>query len=178
MTEVAPRHPFVERFVNLAEALPVEIELPEDLTQDDFKRLLAAMHTVHHRSGIYWGILFRKARERFGQEAYQLFDWTDYAESTLQNYARLSEQIHPSLWNEKLPTRHMQAIGQNVDDPDEQKRWVKYAQENGVSGDQLRMDIHEDQERRGTRPKAEKAVWIECECCHGRGGRFDEQQPR
>lgn len=166
-----PRQEFVDRFVRLAEALPVEIDLPEDLTHEDFRRLLAAMHTVHRRSGMYWGRLFMEARHRFGQEAYQLFDWADYAESTLIRYADITEQIHPSLWNEKIPLKHFQAIGQNVKDPEEQRLWVEHSKNGAVaSGEKLREEIQEDHERRGLRPKAHKTTWHVCERCNGEGG--------
>lgn len=171
MTEaqLIKRQEFVDRFERLATALPDTISLPDILTLDDFRRLLAAMKTVHKRSALYWGLLYKEAVRRFGHEAYQLFTSFDYAESTLQNYGRLTEQLHPSLWNEPLPDRHLLAIAQTIPPErlDEQRHWVAEAKKNGASADDLRRDIHRDQQERGLRKRVVEVDWITCDECGG-----------
>lgn len=164
------RQEFVEPIERIAEALPWRFNLPSNLTRDDFARLLAAFHTMTRKSALAVGHLYSEAVERFGEEAYQLFKPLHYQESTLKNYRRISEQIDPSLWSEPIADRHFAAIAGKVKDVEEQRKWIERAKETEISADALREEIREDHEARGLRPRAEKAVWVQCNYCNGEGG--------
>lgn len=166
----------VEDFERMEASLPASLDLPPDLTEQQFGTLLKTLKKLHKRTAIYWGQVYKEAINRFGQDAYQHFDFWDYSERTLQNYARVVDRLDPNLWNSDLPDRHLMAISQNTQDHEEQARWVEYAKTNQVSGDDLRDEIHRDHEERGIRTKAEKAVWHNCETCSGRGGWIEEKE--
>lgn len=163
----------VERLVALDSLLPHNITdiIPRDLPLSVFAQGMDSCESLQHKGALWWGQFYRLGMELYGQDFFQELDGLKYQKSTLHNYARLTTQIHPDLWSEDLPDRHLMAIGQNTDpyDLDEQKRWIDYAKEHKPTGDQLRDDIHKDQEERGLRPRSQHVNWIICHACLSSG---------
>lgn len=165
-----------DALIRLDYATAFEISVPANLPFKEFARGVRAVKSLHKKSAFWWGQIYKMGRQVYGQDFYQMLDEWDYQEATLQNYARLTEQIDPSLWNEPLPDRQFIAIGQNVRDPEEQRQWVEYAKESRVSGDKLRDEIHRDHEERGIRPKPRVVTWHVCERCNGEGGWPEDEE--
>lgn len=170
LTEEEKSRVFIGQMVHLGEAAPWKLEIPHDLSLEEFGKALHAARTLARKSAFWWGQIYAVAREVYGEEVYQLLDAWDYSESTLQNYRRLTTQIDPSLWNEPIADRHFFAIGGQVQDAEEQREWVEYAKSSGISGDALRKEIRENHEARGLRSRPETADWVQCDRCHGEGG--------
>ena len=163
----------MEKLVAINDLLPHDVTslIPRNLKLDDFAAGIKAAEGIEHKGALWWGQIYKVGVEVYGQDFYQALDGFQYQKSTLQNYARLTTQIHPSLWGEEIPDRHFMAIGQNVDDPDEQREWVNYVKTRPtpISGDDLRREIHQKLVENGRR-RPQTTTWRECEHCNGEGG--------
>lgn len=168
----------MEKIVAVDGLLPHDVTslIPRDLSQDEFAKGLVAAESVSHKGALWWGQIYRAGVELYGDDFYQSLTGIQYQKSTLQNYARLTRQIHPDLWAEPIEDRHFMAIGQNVDSLEEQRRWVEYVKEHNPTADDLRHTIHEDLEARGLRQRIRRATWHECHVCHGRGGWIEDDE--
>jgi hypothetical protein len=179
----------VERLAALDSLLPHDIMelIPRDLPQEEFVQGMGSCESLEHKGALWWGQFYRLGLELYGQEFYQSVDGLKYQKSTLNNYARLTTQIHPELWEEHLPDRHFMAIAQNTDpyDLEEQRRWVEYAKKHEPTSDQLRDQIHKDLEARGLRKKPVTVDWVicytclssgKCQTCQGEGGWPEDQE--
>lgn len=149
--------------------LPHHLELSKDYSMREFSEMMRAAKSLSKKTALWWGIIYQTAIERFGEDAHQLVDEMDFSESTLKNYARLSTQLSPDLYDAPVADRHLFAIAQNVRDHEEQKRWVESVKENPRPADVLRKEIHAEQEREVTgRDKSLHTQTIVCPQCAGR----------
>lgn len=124
-------------FLEDAHALtPTGLNLPDDLTTDQYRNLFKFLGRVKRASSWWVGDALNAAEGPMGEEFAQAVHETGLEEQTLLNYSYVCRQIPAERRIQNLPfSVHAEVAALP---PKEQKAWLKKANEGGWSRSELR----------------------------------------
>jgi len=141
--------------VEIRDQWEVCVELRDPgLTYNRFDEICAFLGTVNTEVRFAIGDAIVMGPELFGESAYQAMEKLQLSEDGMQEYARVSRKIPPSIRRKGLSWSHHRAVA--ALEPGEQKDWLKRAKDEGLSHHALREEL-----RNGAEPQASTS----CRCC-------------
>lgn len=128
---VAQHGPFV--------MLPTSVAVTDDASYDQWADAFQWCQKVEKGSAFWVGDLLAYG-DKFGEEATQVLEATEYAEKTLSNAKYTCKAIPPERRNANVPYAHHHEIAALPTEA-EQDAWLKKCEAENLSRDQLRVQL-------------------------------------
>jgi hypothetical protein len=127
-----------------------ELELEEDLTLEEFERLLGLLEHFDNSSPWWVGDLLLEGEERYGDRVFQLLDDVPWRHATRQRRLRVSMRVAPSVREEGLSWSHHHAVSV-LDSPTDQAAWLAQALGESWTAHELTDRLRTDEAVQATR---------------------------
>lgn len=115
------------------------LRLPETTTYEDFTEICAFLGTLHDATKWYIVDAFLQGERLFGDDVYQAAEQLGKSPQTIQNWLTTGRKVPPSRRREGVKFEHHAIVAPL--EPEEQKRWLKVAEEEQLSKERLRLRI-------------------------------------
>lgn len=121
---------------------PTRLEIEKDVTFEQWNDIFNQLRSIEGAVQWWVGDCINHGEKTFGDKYSQALESTDYALSSLQQYAWVSSSVKPSIRSDKLSFCHHLEVAKLP--PNEQGRWLNLAEDNSLSVRSLRYSIKHD----------------------------------
>ncbi len=135
--------------------------LPTDLQYEDFELLLATLGSMENAI-IWWSADALIAGEKlYGTKLEQAAESLNRSEQTILNRMSIARRVPPERRNPNVSFTGHSEIAKFHDQPEEQERWLKIAEDEKLKTHQLRERIRYDQAEQNGRVVLPPTVTVE-----------------